>query len=243
MVLGVLVMLLAAFGMVPQFLSQCLEWTVLVLNKIIGWVASFEQFIFQDIPFNAYMLLGLYLFIIAVILWFEKPNFRKLSLALIALMLFQGSYFGSRWISQNQKEWIVFNVRKSTLIAERTGDAVTIFSNEVHNGARLLKPYLVANFCQIENQKPVQNLAYFNSKKIMLIDSTALYPKNTAPDVLVLRQSPKINLERMLQTVSPKMIVADASNYKSYVKLWKATCEKQKIPFHATAEKGFYKLQ
>ena len=46
----------------------------------------------------------------------------------------------------------------------------------------------------------------------------------------------------LLQTYQPKGIVADASNYKSYKKLWKATCEKEKIPFHDTSEKGFYKL-
>jgi competence protein ComEC len=38
------------------------------------------------------------------------------------------------------------------------------------------------------------------------------------------------------------VIVADASNYVSYKKLWKETCAKEKIPFHDTSEKGFYKL-
>jgi competence protein ComEC len=43
--------------------------------------------------------------------------------------------------------------------------------------------------------------------------------------------------------VHPKAVIADATNYKSYVKRWKATCEKEKIPFHATAEKGFYIIE
>jgi competence protein ComEC len=69
-----------------------------------------------------------------------------------------------------------------------------------------------------------------------------IYPKNINPDILVLTQSPKINLDRFLQTIKPKMIVADASNYKTNIAYWKATCIKKKIPFHATGEKGFYKL-
>lgn len=40
----------------------------------------------------------------------------------------------------------------------------------------------------------------------------------------------------------PKLIIADGSNSKFNVRLWKATCEKEKIPFHNTVEKGFYKL-
>jgi competence protein ComEC len=46
-----------------------------------------------------------------------------------------------------------------------------------------------------------------------------------------------------LQTTKPKMVVADGSNFRTIQKLWKATCLKQKIPFHATGEKGFYRLE
>ena len=60
--------------------------------------------------------------------------------------------------------------------------------------------------------------------------------------MLVLIQSPKINLDAILQHHKPKQIIADASNYRSYVALWKATCEQQKIPFHAVAEKGYYRM-
>ena len=56
-------------------------------------------------------------------------------------------------------------------------------------------------------------------------------------------QSPKINLKRLISKMQPKQIIADGSNYKSYIKLWKTTCEEEKIPFHATDEKGFYRLK
>lgn len=59
---------------------------------------------------------------------------------------------------------------------------------------------------------------------------------------MILVNSPKINLERFLKIVKPQQVVADGSNYTSYRELWKATCAKQKILFHDTTEKGFYKL-
>ena len=74
------------------------------------------------------------------------------------------------------------------------------------------------------------------------MDSSGVYSTNTNPDVLLLTQSSKINLDRILLTMKPKIVVADASNFKNIQKNWKASCEKHKIPFHATAEKGFYKL-
>ena len=106
----------------------------------------------------------------------------------------------------------------------------------------ILNSYLVGNFSVLKTKKRLQNTAFFNGKKIMIVDSFGIYPKNIKPDILLLIQSPKINLERLFQTVSPRIVVADASNYKTIMKLWKATCSKQKIPFHATGEKGFYKL-
>jgi competence protein ComEC len=59
--------------------------------------------------------------------------------------------------------------------------------------------------------------------------------------IVVLQQSPKINLERMLKTLVPKQVVVDGSNYKSYVNRWKETAEKQKTPFHDTGKNGAFK--
>ncbi len=36
------------------------------------------------------------------------------------------------------------------------------------------------------------------------------------------------------------MIIADGSNYRSYILNWKATGLNKKIPFHATSEKGAF---
>ncbi|PWA04106.1 competence protein ComEC [Flavobacterium psychrotolerans] len=243
MALGVFLMVLAALGYIPLVLSKMLEWSIYILNKTINWVASFERFIIQDIPFNLYMLISLYLMITAVIIWFKKPNPSKMMAVLVTVLLFQVSYFGTIWNTQNQKELIVFNVKKSTLIGERTGNDVTLFSKDYVVKNTVIKSYLVANFSAVEKQKPLQNVIYFNRKKILIIDSLGIYSNTIKPNIMVITQSPKINLERLFQKNRPEMVVADASNYKTYIKIWKATCYKEKIPFHATGEKGFYKLQ
>ena len=246
MALGVFVMVLAAFDYVPELPSKVLEWSIYLLNKIINWVASFEQFIIKDISFNWQLLLTLYFLIVIVIIWFKRPNFKKLSFALLAILLFQSTYFVTRWNNQQQNEWIVFNVKKNTLITERIGEGVTTFCNdsiqkEVTNNPTL-KSYLVANFSAITTSKKLQNLYYFKNKKILIIDSLGVYRKEMKPDFIVIIQSPKLNLDRLLQMYKPEMIVAVASNFKTYIKVWEATCRKEKIPFHATGEKGFFRL-
>lgn len=242
MAVGLLAIILAAFNAVPEFLAKTLEYTIIILNKIINWVASFDTFVIQDIPFNKVMLVSLYLFLAAFFICFKKPDLRKITFASSFLTLFVISCFATIKVSQNQNEWIVFNVKKVTLIAARSGKNITVFSNGNIKNNNVLKSYAVANFSRITNRQPIKNMAYFNNRKILIVDSLGIYPEKVSPDLLLLRQSPKINLARLLQNCRPKMIVADCSNYKSYVALWKKTCVQQKIPFHAIAEKGFYRL-
>ena len=75
------------------------------------------------------------------------------------------------------------------------------------------------------------------------MDSLVIENQDLDPDILILTKSPKLNLDRFLQSCKPKIVVADGSNFKSYTRVWKATCLKRKIPFHATTEKGYYKLK
>ena len=246
MVLGVLVMVLAAFGYVPFVLAKPLEWSIFYLNKIINSIASLEQFIIHNISFNYSLLLSSYLLIITLIIWFKKPSFAKLIAVLITVAILQLSFLQTRYSIQNQQELVVFNLKKNTLITERNGNDVTLYANDsllqISRKNSTLNSYLVGNFSDLISKRKIQNIAFFKGNKIMIVDSLGNYPKNLKPDILLLVQSPKINLERLFQTVKPKIVVADASNYKTIQKRWKATCINQKIPFHATGEKGFYKL-
>jgi competence protein ComEC len=245
--LGVVVMVMATFDFVPMLTMKSLEFCIYYLNKIINWVASFEQFIIKDISINWQTLICLYILIIAFVILFKKPTFPRIVFALISILLFQSTLLITRWKIQNQKEFIVFNSWKNTLITERNGDEVTVYGNErtIDKLASntVLKSYLIANNSSITGINKMQNLYYFNDKKIMVIDSFGIYSKEINPDIIILRQTPKINLERLIQVNHPKLIVADASNFKITIQLWKSICMKKKIPFHATAEKGFYKVK
>lgn len=245
--LGVVVMLLAAFDVVWFPMMKLLEWSIWLLNKIIAWVASFEDFILKDISLNSYVMLSWYLVIFAIIIWFKKPNFNKLALSLITIITLQSALFYANYSNQNVNEFIVFTKKKNTLITERKGNEVTLFATDsilnTTDDNLVLKSYLVANYCEIKEKRELSNLYYFKNKKIFLMDSTACYSKEIKPDILIITQSPKLNLERLFQSWKPKQVVVDASNFKSYVKIWESTCRKEKIPFHDTSEKGFYRLR
>ena len=141
----------------------------------------------------------------------------------------------------------MFNVTKNTILTERNGQNITVFATDsilkTIQKNKTITSYRLGSLSLIEKKKKLQNLYYFNGKKIFIIDSSGIYPRTINPDVIILTHSTKINLDRLLMTVKPKIVVADASNYKTIQKLWRSSCQKQKIPFHATDEKGFYKVQ
>ena len=84
---------------------------------------------------------------------------------------------------------------------------------------------------------------FYNQKKILILDSSAVFVTDLKPNIILITQSPKINFDRLLRHYKPEIVIADASNYKNVVDRIRTTCEQQKIPFHAVAEKGFYKIE
>ncbi len=243
MFLGVVVMSFAAMGFTAFWLTKPLEWSILLLNKIINTIASFEQFIIKDIPFNFLLLTASYLLILSTIISLNKPHFNKLIILLCAIITLQSAFLWNQWQIQHQEEWIVFHQKRKTLIVQRNGNKVCIYSNDSASAkSKTLNSYLLGNFAQLQKQQPLNHTAYFKGNKILILDSIGIFPKDIKPDIVLLTQTPKINLDRLLSSLKPKLVIADGSNYKSVLKLWKASCKKQKIPFHATAEKGFYKL-
>ena len=244
--LGVFVMIMAAFDWVWIPLLKLLEWSIWLLDKIINWVASFENFIFKDIPLNSYMMWSCYFIIFSFVIWAKKPTYNKLMIGLVAVISLQIVAFYAKYESQNVNEFIVFSKKKTTIITERYGNEVALYSNDsilkTTKDNLALKSYLVSNFCKIILKKKVSNLYYFKNKKILILDSTAVYLEDEKPDILILTNSPKVNLERLFTSWKPEQVVVDATNFKSYVKVWRVTCRKEKIPFHDTNEKGFYRL-
>lgn len=242
MIAGIIVMLIAIVSAPPIIFIEIFEKSIYLLNKTIHIVASFEWFVIRDISFNFYYLITFYLFIVSVIIWAKEPTFKKLILSLITIIALQFSLIYTKKGIENTQELIVYNTKKNILISERKGKDITIFTNDTLSKNTTLNSYLVGNFGTLKSTQKIKNTLFFNGKRMFIIDSSGIYETKIQPDILLLTQSPKINLNRILEDLHPKVIIADASNSYAIQKAWKATCLKKNIPFHITSEKGYYKL-
>jgi competence protein ComEC len=244
MAVGVISILLAAINFIPDFIVHLVSFSIKVLNAIIHWVAGFESFVIQNISFSETLVWLSYLVIISFVLYLKNKSFYRLISVLIAVILLQFGYIYQKKITESSHEVVIFNQNKNTLITERIGDKVSLYTpDSLHQKVdenQAVQSYLIGTFSHIRNKENYSKLMYLHSKKIVVIDKDAVYSKKAQPDIVLLVNSPKVNLDRMIQQIKPKQIIADGSNFKSYCTLWKQTCIKQKIPFHHTSEKGSY---
>jgi len=106
---------------------------------------------------------------------------------------------------------------------------------------KVITNYKVGEHITKTKRDTIQPVYIANSKKVLVIDSIGIYNVKTfTPDIILLRNSPKINLKRLIDSLHPKLIISDGSNYKSYQERWGQTCKAQKIPYHQTSKKGAF---
>jgi competence protein ComEC len=223
--------------------GKALALLVEVMNGFISRIASLDSLVLKDIPFTMLLNLSLYGVIISGLVWLYKKSYRRTAALLCSAIIFQGIYILTASGSRNGEELIVFNNYKESLLAIKSGKTITVISNDsLALGSPAIASYTKSGFGHAVQLHPLQNVLMFGSQKILVLDNRAAYTPEMKPDILILTHSPKVNLERIIGQLEPKQIIADGTNYKNLIKNWAATCQKEKIPFHATAEKGFYQL-
>ncbi|UWY29650.1 competence protein ComEC family protein [Flavobacterium sp. TR2] len=245
MIAGIVIIIIAIFASPPLLLTMVFEKSIYLLNLMVHAVASADAFVIRDISFNFYHLVAFTFFIIDSIIWIKKPSFNKLILVLVSIITIQLAFILSKIETENEEELIVYNEKNSTLISERLGRNFILYSRDSNHkevNKKNINSYLVGNSITLSAIKEVKNVLYFKNTKILIIDSTKTFSKKIKPDILILTQTSKINLDRVLQDIHPKIVIADGSNSNSIQKCWKNSCLKKNIPFHSTKEKGYYQL-
>jgi len=227
---------------VAVFLGKILAYSIQFMNDYIHWIAQFKSGIITNISFSGWLTFWMYLVIVAFIYWMYHTKVKNIKYILVTVLLFQLSYISVKWNENQGSELVVFN-EKSTLIGIKNQNSVIAFSDIPENHNATLNHYTRGTFSDSLRIFPMQNAISFQNRRILVVDSLGIYKTSIKPEIIVLTQNPKINLTRLIQEIKPKEIIADKSNYKNTLKVWEATCRKEKIPFHAIAEKGFYRLK
>ena len=241
--LGILVILLATFNVLPTFLAHLFGGSIEVMNTIVGWVAKQEMFLFKDIPFNILHVIAAYTLIITLARFMIKRNYRRFVMLGIAIILGQCTLIYTN-LKRPNNQFLVFHKNKHSVLGQVFKNKMIVGSDgddATKNTPNIILDYALGNFISSIQKDTLNNLYLLGNKKLLVIDSLGIYRVKTfSPDYVLLRNSPKINLNRLIDSIHPTCIIADGSNYKSFIEHWKSTCLKTKTPFHITGEKGAF---
>ena len=227
---------------IGQYVGIIIEYLIDKMNQFTFWIGQFDSFIIKNIAFHELLVVFLFGIIWSLLNYFSNPKIKKVTWVLISILSFQIAYLAIFLNKNEHSELLVFNSYKNSILVLKRNKEATFYSTDFKKNKQLITNYCRNNFIVNKKEIPLKNSIYFQ-ERILCIDSNGIYKTRMSPKIILLTQSPKINLERLIQIHQPKQIIADGSNYKSYIKLWKATCEKQKIPFHATTEKGLIQIK
>lgn len=241
--LGILVIILALLNILPEFLAYLFARIISLMNKIVNWVSLQDFFLLKDISFDIPQVIISYVFIIASVLLYKNRSRVRLIFLLLSIVLCQGVWIYSEY-KKTHDSFIIFHKSRYSLLGHHKNSKLYIYNNFdsiIASKDRIITNYSVGHFMNQIEKDTLKSVYQFQNKTLLVIDSFAIYHvRSFQPDYVLLRNSPRINLERMIDSISPKYIIADGSNYKSYIKRWEATCIKRKLPFHQTSKKGAF---
>ncbi len=241
---GILVITAAIIGVLPNFIARIFEALIHGMNAITIRISQYEAFIFENISFNILYLITAYTFIISIYFLILKRNFKRLSLALCATIFMLLSFIYTDY-TLPQKQFIVFNKYRSSLIGLVSRDTIRVIVSDRKlpslEPPSAIKDFMVKRHVKTYIRGEMQPLYALNTETLLVVDSLCVYNvKAFKPDYVLLTASPKLNLERLITTLKPKCIIADGSNYRSYIALWRSICKTHKTPFHFTGVDGAF---
>lgn len=242
MVGGILIVGLASFHILPDRLAMIYNGMIKELNSFIGWISQQESFIFSDISFSKAQAVTTYLIIITTILWLHNKSFSRLAFVLMSISLFLGISIYDKKTSSHSEFWI-FHENRSSLIGYKNGRNLKLFSKdskELSGNEFPVKSYRINNNIRKVSQSPLPEVFRYNGQTILVLDRLEILPKIRDIDIVLLTNSPKINLRRVIDSLQPRQIVADGSNFPSFVQSWRNQSEGSSAAFHYTGENGAY---
>ncbi len=240
---GILVIILAVLNMLPQSAANIFGSIISLMNDFVSWISTQESFLFKDIPFSLLYVLVSYFLIISFVRLLIKKDYSTLRAFLVFILVAQASMIYTKY-NTPQNEFIIFhksrysllgNVQNNKILVSHDFDSLTKLKNNTIND------YSVGSLIETIKEDSIYPIYQLNNKTLLIVDSLGIYNiKSLKPDYVLLRQSPKMNLNRLIDSINPQQIIADGSNYKSYVARWEAICKKRKLPFHQTSKKGAF---
>ena len=242
---GFLIIFLALLHILPQFMADLYELILKTMNNFVAFISFQEEFVVKNSSMSLYLLLACYVLIIGGVMWLKSKSIKSLYLFLVSVLIFQIILTFEKFKTQNSNQFIVFHQTKNTAIGNRLGENFVLYKSD--NKAYTSTSYFLDAYknsfpnLKFEAVTEIKNILRIGSKNVLIIDSSAIYTDlSFNPEIVILINSPKVNMDRMIDLLHPTTVIADGSNYRSYALKWGESCKENAIQFYNTSVDGAF---
>jgi competence protein ComEC len=242
---GFMLIILTLLKVLPEIVSDGYWLMIELMNSFIEWVSANDSFIIENIHFSLEKMLMSYILMITAILLWKVPNYRNLLSCLITLILIIGIFTFNR-LENSRNEFVIFHKRGQTNIGIIQPGIFYLYMSDLDSSSSFdhtIRPYMISKDIQNYTKLDLPELFLYDRNLVCVLDKKGTYPKDKKLDWIILTSNPKVNLERLIYEVEPRMIIADGNNWKFLVERWKNTCIRYDIPIYNTAKSGAFIYQ
>jgi len=244
---GVLVIFFSILKILPQYIADFYGTIISWMNAFVSWISDQEMFLFRDVSMSFVFMLCCYLLIFFAVYFLAVQSSKICRYFLSSVFVCQLIFLFELNESKGKKEFIVFHKSKTSIIGERKGERLLLQQDTINAQSKnhsFINAYQTSEKIDEIHWVDFKNYIHFANRDILIIDRLGLYKNiGVKHPIVVLQNSPKINLTRLIKTLQPSKIVADGSNYKSEILQWENSCLAEQIPFHYTGQKGAFVLK
>lgn len=244
LVMGILVLLWSASGGGDSLLISLYNFMVTALNTVVSQVGSYDAFIWKGLYFSKGLLFAGYILMVFLILYMYNKCARHLYLVLTSVLVCQVLSVYEKKEQLHTERWVVFQQYKESHIVHSKNGVTRSWGKYSKQSDNNLQMYTVATGLEV-HMRDAQLSAIYQLPEYLLfvVDKHGVYDLVEAQGaVVLLSDTPRINFERLLMTVQPRMVIADGSNYPSLKEKWRETCSLYRILFWDTSVSGAYVL-
>ncbi len=217
-----------------------------ILSIILGinkHIAGFESALLTQIRFSLpQLVISIALIMIFYHLLKKEQKIKYAYLFLLTILLFQAEILFEKHRKSKQNEYYIFQQYKTSVVGENSGENFVFYQTKDR-----INPYLLKGVSLQFNHISFDTISFVrktHQKTILHIDSLGIFQyQNLKADIIHLQYSPKINLDRAISILKPKIIVADGSNYVSYIKQWQNSAKNANVLFYNTNNEGAFILK
>lgn len=222
---GIIISIGSLIAPIPEILWQIWDKLLHLILQSVEWISSHDQWLINGLNMSMQTVLGYY--IVAFFIWWGlqhpwlgQSRLLKSYLPLLFCIILFG-HISNHWSSKKSKpEFALLHCYKNSVMIVNTPKGYRGLIKDHKQNAQDLINWFNHHRVRMREELALQPIMSFKGSPLIVIDNDGIYPELTE-GILVLTNNANIHFETLVNELKPQIILADGSNAKYVVDLWK----------------------